>query len=95
MRHLRPALDHTKDLFLLSEDMPPGQTPHTILVYVHDNLVDSVQAGDRIVVTGVYRAIPIRPNPRQQVIRAVYKTNIDVVHFHRKDKRRQSEKEDR
>ena len=71
--------------------MPPGQTPHTILVYVHDSLVDSVQAGDRIIVTGVYRAVSIRPNPRQQVIRAVYKTNIDVVHFQRKDKRRLNE----
>ena len=67
--------------------MPPGQTPHTILVYVHDSLVDTVQAGDRIVVTGVYRAVPIRVNPRQQVIRSVYKTNIDVVHFQRRDKR--------
>ncbi|OQV23887.1 DNA replication licensing factor MCM4 [Hypsibius exemplaris] len=76
------------------EDMPPGQTPHTILVYVHDSLVDTVQAGDRIVVTGVYRAVPIRVNPRQQVIRSVYKTNIDVVHFQRKDKRQLNEVED-
>jgi DNA replication licensing factor MCM4 len=71
--------------------MPPGQTPHTILVYVHDSLVDTVQAGDRIVVTGVYRAVPIRVNPRHQVIRSVYKTNIDVVHFQRKDKRQLNE----
>ncbi|XP_055342701.1 DNA replication licensing factor mcm4-A-like [Paramacrobiotus metropolitanus] len=77
------------------EDMPPGQTPHTILVYAHDNLVDTVYAGDRVVVTGVYRAVPIRPNPRQQVVRAVYKTNIDVVHFQRKDKRRPTEREER
>ena len=29
------------------DDMPPGQTPHTIVVYAHHDLVDSVQPGDR------------------------------------------------
>jgi DNA replication licensing factor MCM4 len=27
--------------------MPPGQTPHTVIVYAHHDLVDSVQPGDR------------------------------------------------
>ena len=29
------------------DDMPPGQTPHTVVVYAHHDLVDSVQPGDR------------------------------------------------
>ena len=29
------------------DDMPPGQTPHTVIVYAHHDLVDSVQPGDR------------------------------------------------
>ena len=27
--------------------MPPGQTPHTVVLYAHHDLVDSVQPGDR------------------------------------------------
>jgi DNA replication licensing factor MCM4 len=37
------------------DDMPPGQTPHTVIVYAHDDLVDSVQPGDRVAVSGIYR----------------------------------------
>ena len=35
--------------------MPSGQTPHTITVYAHGNLVESVQPGDRVTLTGIYR----------------------------------------
>ena len=27
-------------LSLLSDDMPPGQTPHTVVLYAHHDLVD-------------------------------------------------------
>uniref|UniRef100_A0A672LGB1 DNA replication licensing factor MCM4 n=1 Tax=Sinocyclocheilus grahami TaxID=75366 RepID=A0A672LGB1_SINGR len=30
------------------EDMPAGQTPHTTVVYAHNDLVDKVQPGDRV-----------------------------------------------
>lgn len=32
--------------------MPAGQTPHTTIVYAHNDLVDKVQPGDRINITG-------------------------------------------
>lgn len=32
--------------------MPAGQTPHTTFVYAHNDLVDKVQPGDRINITG-------------------------------------------
>lgn len=35
------------------EDMPAGQTPHTTVVYAHNDLVDKVQPGDRVNITGV------------------------------------------
>ncbi|CAB4064093.1 MCM4 [Lepeophtheirus salmonis] len=41
------------------EDMPAGQTPHTVVIYAHGDLVDSVQPGDRVAVTGIYRAVPL------------------------------------
>ena len=35
--------------FFSSDDMPPGQTPHTIMLFSHNDLVDAVQPGDRCV----------------------------------------------
>lgn len=71
-----------------TDDMPPGQTPHTVLVYAHNDLVDGVQPGDRVTVTGIYRATPLRLNPRMRNLKSVYKTHIDVVHFRKVDVKR-------
>ena len=35
----------------------------------------------RVAVTGVYRAVPHRSNPKMRNLLSVYKTHIDVVHF--------------
>ena len=70
------------------DDMPPGQTPHTVVVYAHGDLVDAVQPGDRVAVTGIYRAVPIQANPRAKNLKAVYKTHVDVVHFRKTDSKR-------
>ena len=35
-----------------------------VIVYAHDDLVDAVQPGDRVNVTGIYRAVPMRVNPK-------------------------------
>ncbi|CAG0884263.1 unnamed protein product [Darwinula stevensoni] len=67
--------------FLLADDMPPGQTPYTVLLYAHNDLVDTTQPGDRVTVTGIYRATPIRVNPRQRNVKSIYHTHIDVIHF--------------
>ncbi|XP_076000568.1 DNA replication licensing factor MCM4 [Genypterus blacodes] len=70
------------------EDMPAGQTPHTTIVYAHNDLVDKVQPGDRINITGIYRAVPMRVHPRQSNVKSVYKTHIDVIHFRKTDEKR-------
>uniref|UniRef100_A0A6I8RX95 DNA replication licensing factor MCM4 n=1 Tax=Xenopus tropicalis TaxID=8364 RepID=A0A6I8RX95_XENTR len=76
------------------EDMPAGQTPHTTILYGHNDLVDKVQPGDRVNVTGValnsgiYRAVPIRVNPRVRNVKSVYKTHIDVIHYRKTDAKR-------
>ena len=36
--------------------MPPGQTPHTIMLFSHNDLVDAVQPGDRYYLTCLSRA---------------------------------------
>ncbi|XP_053571004.1 DNA replication licensing factor MCM4 [Bombina bombina] len=70
------------------EDMPAGQTPHTIVLYGHNDLVDKVQPGDRVNITGIYRAVPIRVNPRVRNVKSVYKTHIDVIHYRKTDSKR-------
>ncbi|EGI59140.1 PREDICTED: DNA replication licensing factor MCM4 [Acromyrmex echinatior] len=76
------------------DDMPAGQTPHTVVLFAHHNLVDAVSPGDRVSVTGIYRALPIRVNPRQTNVRAIYRTHVDVVHFRKQDSKRLYEQED-
>ncbi|OQR80239.1 DNA replication licensing factor mcm4-A-like [Tropilaelaps mercedesae] len=80
-----------KQMIKLQEDpadMPAGQTPHTVCLYAHGDLVDYVQPGDRVTITGIYRAVPVRPNPKQRPVLSVYRTHIDVIHFRRFDSKR-------
>uniref|UniRef100_A0A8D9AE93 DNA replication licensing factor MCM4 n=1 Tax=Cacopsylla melanoneura TaxID=428564 RepID=A0A8D9AE93_9HEMI len=67
------------------DDMPAGQTPHSVVLFTYNDLVDSIQPGDRITVTGIYRAVPLQLNPRMRSVKSVYKTHIDVVHFRKID----------
>uniref|UniRef100_A0A7E4UQJ7 DNA replication licensing factor MCM4 n=1 Tax=Panagrellus redivivus TaxID=6233 RepID=A0A7E4UQJ7_PANRE len=62
-------------------DMPAGQTPHTVSLFVHGVLVDAVHPGDRVAVTGIYRVTPVRSNPVQRSMKATFRTTIDVLHF--------------
>ena len=48
----------------------------------------------RVAVTGIYRATPLRVNPRQRNVKAVYKTYIDVLHFQKTDTSRLRGRED-
>lgn len=45
--------------------------------------MDLVKPGDRVTITGIFRSIPVRQNPRQRSIKALFKTYIDVVHVKR------------
>ncbi|CAB3408782.1 unnamed protein product [Caenorhabditis bovis] len=67
------------------DDMPSGETPHTVSVFAHGSLVESVQPGDRITVTGIFRANGVKVNPRQRALASVYRTSIDALHFRKID----------
>lgn len=58
----------------------------TLLCY--NDMVDTVQAGERVTVTGIYRAVPIQVNPRMSNVLSVYRTFIDCVHFRKVDANR-------
>lgn len=70
------------------DEMPAGQTPYTVLLYACADLVDAVQPGDRVTVTGIYRASAIRTNPRMRTVKSIYRSHIDAVHFRKHDKNR-------
>lgn len=40
-----------------------------------------MRPGDRVEVTGIFRAIPKRVNPKMRSLRSVYKTHLDVIHY--------------
>lgn len=70
------------------DSVPDGQTPHSVSLCAYDELVDVCKAGDRIEVTGIFRGNPVRVNPRQRSIKALFKTYVDVLHIQKVDKRK-------
>jgi DNA replicative helicase MCM subunit Mcm2 (Cdc46/Mcm family) len=75
-----------KQLIRLQEtpdEVPAGQTPASVVTFCFDDLVDAVVPGDKVEITGILRAQPIRVHPRISKVKSIYKTYIDVIHFHK------------
>ena len=70
------------------DETPDGQTPYTVSMYLYDELMDAAKPGDRLEVTGIYRAVPVRVNPRRRQVKAQFRTYLDVVHLKRTNKAR-------
>ncbi|KAL8667466.1 MAG: hypothetical protein Q9202_000682 [Teloschistes flavicans] len=70
------------------DSVPDGQTPHSVSLCAYEDLVDVCKAGDRIEVTGIFRSNPVRVNPRQRTVKALFKTYIDCLHIQKVDKKR-------
>ncbi|KUJ18716.1 MCM-domain-containing protein [Mollisia scopiformis] len=70
------------------DSVPPGQTPHSVSMCAYDELVDLCKAGDRVEITGIFKASPVRVNPRQRIQKSIFKTYIDVLHIQKVDKKR-------
>lgn len=66
-----------------TDSVPDGQTPHTVSLCIYDELVDLCKPGDRVAVTGIFRSVPVRVNPRQRKIKSLFKTYLDVLHVSR------------
>uniref|UniRef100_A0A5B6YVL8 DNA replication licensing factor MCM4 n=2 Tax=Davidia involucrata TaxID=16924 RepID=A0A5B6YVL8_DAVIN len=70
------------------DDIPDGGTPHTVSLLMHDKLVDAGKPGDRVEVTGIYRAMSVRIGPSQRTVKSLFKTYIDCLHLKKTDKSR-------
>jgi len=62
-------------------EVPTGNTPASIVMFAYDDLVDSIRPGDRVEVTGVFRAQAKRTHPKISKVKSVYRTYVDVIHF--------------
>src|SRR3569833_165575 len=70
------------------DEVPAGQTPHSVSVCVYNELVDFCKAGDRVQLTGIFRVSPVRVNPRMRTVKAVFKTYVDVLPVQKVDGKR-------
>jgi len=61
------------------ELVPEGSTPQNVAIYCFDNLVDQVRPGDRVEITGIYKAAPHHPVPRLKMCNSVYRTYLDAI----------------
>ena len=75
------------------DQVPAGHAPASVLVFCFDDLVDQVLPGDRVEVTAVLRAQPVRTHPKLTKLRTLYKTYLDVVHFRKLTGMQQQHKE--
>ncbi|KAI9358309.1 MCM2/3/5 family protein [Zopfochytrium polystomum] len=71
-----------------TDETPDGQTPYTVSLCSYDDIVDVCKPGDRVEVTGIFRGVPVRANPRRRTIKALFRTFIDVIHIRKTDKKR-------
>jgi DNA replication licensing factor MCM4 len=63
------------------DSIPEGETPHAIKVFAFNDLVDAVKPGDRVEITGIYKAAASRLNPKRSQLSTIYKTYVDAIHF--------------
>ncbi|KAK4424115.1 DNA replication licensing factor MCM4 [Sesamum alatum] len=70
------------------DEIPEGGTPHTVSLLMHDKLVDAGKPGDRVEVTGIYRAMSVRVGQTQRTVKSIFKTYIDCLHLKNTDKSR-------
>ncbi len=70
------------------ESVPEGETPQTIHLCAYEDLVDDVRPGDRVEITGIYKAMGVRVNAAKRTLKNVYRTYVDVVTYVKSDKKR-------
>lgn len=65
------------------DQVPQGETPQSVCMYANEELFDAVKPGDKVEVTGIYKAIPVRVNRKNSTVRDVFRTFIEVIHYRR------------
>ena len=76
------------------DQVPQGETPQSVTMFASEEMFDCVKPGDKVEVTGIYRAFPLRISASRSTVRDVFSTFIDVLHYRRKTDERYSVDED-
>lgn len=63
------------------ENIREGQTPQQMLISATDHLVDRCRPGDRVIVTGIYRAVALRSNPRLSYLSVNFHCLVDALYI--------------
>ena len=53
--------------------IPEGETPHSVTLISYSDLVDIARPGDRVDITGIYRASPQRVNAIHRKVNSIYR----------------------
>ena len=70
------------------DTVPEGETPQNVNLVVYDDMVDNCKPGDKVEITGIYRAQGIRASRNKRVLKSVFKTYIDVVSINSQQKQK-------
>lgn len=70
------------------DTVPEGETPQNVSLIVYDDMVDGCKPGDKVEITGIYRAQGIRASRNKRILKSVFKTYIDVVCISSKHKQK-------
>ncbi|GFH24102.1 DNA helicase, partial [Haematococcus lacustris] len=65
-----------------------GETPHSVNLYTYEANVDVCRPGDRVTITGTYRAAAMRVQPHTNNLHAVFRTFLDAMHIQRDEQGR-------
>ncbi|KAJ9470899.1 DNA replication licensing factor mcm4 [Diplonema papillatum] len=71
------------------ESTPEGETPTAVSLTIYNDLVDTVVPGDRVLVTGVYKASPVRVTSNSRICQSVFKTYLEACHLQKTSKGKQ------
>ncbi|KAI5176272.1 DNA replication licensing factor MCM4, partial [Pancytospora epiphaga] len=63
----------------LPESIPDATTPMTITVIARDSLVDALIPGDKVKITGVLKAVPVRINPLLKKIKSSFRIYLEML----------------
>lgn len=61
------------------EHIPEGETPLTVSLCVYDDMVDLCKPGDKVEITGIFRAQGLRASRNKRILKSVFKTYVDVI----------------
>ena len=72
----------------IPENVPQGETPMSVIMVAHGDMVDQVRPGDRVKAVGILRAESRRLQTTRRNLRTLFENFLDVVSFTRLNARK-------